>query len=358
MTPRDFLESIKEEIPRPRAGRSTLDRRSVERYLRNTPSRAKGSTSLFRDLHDNGLVSYTEYLFLLCVLTKPRSGFQIAFNMFDTDGNQRVDKHEFLVVSVQSAFSLTTGMSATESTQTMPLKAGTNIWKMLMHAPCWPAQLLHPTLLVSITNFDDGTIGAPLGDTTLTVHFFGQRGYDVLKYEDFHRFMDNLQTEVLQLEFNEFSHGMQTISEVDFARILLRYTILTKEETDDYLERMRQRIPDSKGITFQDFKEFGQFLNNLDDFALAMRIFTFANASISESDFQRSVKAVTGHTLNKHLVHVVFQLFDVDGDGKLSHKEFISVMKDRLHRGFRSSLVPTSKWDEFKMCVKNELKQS
>jgi hypothetical protein len=27
------------------------------------------------------------------------SGFRIAFNMFDTDGNQIVDKKEFLVVS-------------------------------------------------------------------------------------------------------------------------------------------------------------------------------------------------------------------------------------------------------------------
>jgi hypothetical protein len=58
--------------------------------------------------------------------------------------------------------------------------------------------------------------------------------------------MDNLQTEVLQMEFNEFSQGMKTISEVDFARILLRYTILTPEETEQYLERMRKRIPDSK----------------------------------------------------------------------------------------------------------------
>lgn len=29
---------------------------------------------------------------------EPQSGFRIAFNMFDTDGNQRVDKNEFLVV--------------------------------------------------------------------------------------------------------------------------------------------------------------------------------------------------------------------------------------------------------------------
>lgn len=56
------------------------------------------------------------------------------------------------------------------------------------------------------------------------------------------RFMDNLQTEVLELEFLEFSHGMPTIKEEEFARILLRYTILTKEEHEKYLERLRKRI--------------------------------------------------------------------------------------------------------------------
>lgn len=33
-------------------------------------------------------------------LLEPQSGFRIAFNMFDADGNQRVDKDEFLVVSI------------------------------------------------------------------------------------------------------------------------------------------------------------------------------------------------------------------------------------------------------------------
>lgn len=73
---------------------------------------------MFRNLRDKGIISYTEYLFLLSILTskyihfftcilfthslsfaEPKCGFQIAFNMFDTDGNQRVDKNEFLVVS-------------------------------------------------------------------------------------------------------------------------------------------------------------------------------------------------------------------------------------------------------------------
>ncbi len=30
---------------------------------------------------------------------EPHAGFKIAFNMFDADGNQMVDKREFLVVS-------------------------------------------------------------------------------------------------------------------------------------------------------------------------------------------------------------------------------------------------------------------
>ena len=60
--------------------------------------------------------------------------------------------------------------------------------------------------------------------TSLLVHLFGTDGKEVLSFEDFHKFMENLQTEVLELEFNEFSRGYSTISEEDFARILLRYT--------------------------------------------------------------------------------------------------------------------------------------
>lgn len=40
------------------------------------------------------------------------------------------------------------------------------------------------------------------------------------------RFMADLQTEILEQEFNEFSKGQNTITEVDFAKILLRYTHL------------------------------------------------------------------------------------------------------------------------------------
>lgn len=50
----------------------------------------------------------------------------------------------------------------------------------------------------------------------------------------------------------------------------------------------------------------------------------------------------TGLKLTRHLVHTIFKIFDVDHDDQLSYKEFIGIMKDRLHRGARVS----------KLCVK------
>lgn len=64
------------------------------------------------------------------------------------------------------------------------------------------------------------------------VHFFGTDGKNDLKYDGFRKFMENLQHEVLELEFHEFSKGHDTISELDFAKILLRYTLL---DTDEYV---------------------------------------------------------------------------------------------------------------------------
>lgn len=61
--------------------------------------------------------------------------------------------------------------------------------------------------------------------------------------------MDNLQTEVLEIEFLSYSKGMPTISEEDFARILLRYTNV--DDVSGYMENVRHSIPDEKvGLFF------------------------------------------------------------------------------------------------------------
>lgn len=192
-------------------------------------------------------------------------------------------------------------------------------------------------------------------ETTLIVHFFGPKGKQELNFEGFRKFMLNLQTEVLELEFSEFSKGLPTISEADFARILLRYTYLDSDDYDMYLDRLAGRISESKGITFEEFLVFCQFLNNLEDFSIAMRMYTLADRPISKDEFHRAVKICTGTSLSPHIVHTVFSIFDADGDGLLSYKEFIAIMKDRLHRGFKH-YAKNEGWEAFKTCIKQEMK--
>ncbi|KAM6222021.1 calcium uptake protein 3, mitochondrial isoform 7-T7 [Rhynchocyon petersi] len=191
-----------------------------------------------------------------------------------------------------------------------------------------------------------------VADTTLLVHFFGRKGKAELNFEDFYRFMDNLQTEVLEIEFLSYSNGMNTISEEDFAHILLRYTNV--ENTSVFLENVRYSIPEEKGITFDEFRSFFQFLNNLEDFAIALNMYNFASRSIGQDEFKRAVYVATGLKLSPHLVNTVFKIFDVDKDDQLSYKEFIGIMKDRLHRGFRGYKT-IQKYPTFKSCLKKEL---
>nr|XP_042900668.1 calcium uptake protein 3, mitochondrial isoform X2 [Parasteatoda tepidariorum] len=333
MTPQDFLDSVTDSDPRPRLKRKVLSKKELHSLYDTTPHRRKGSTSLFRSLHDR----------------EPQSGFRIAFNMFDTDGNQRVDKKEFLVVLhllVKSFFKKTA--------ENLGLYSGVspNVLEKIFSTVARKGNMLRrKDRSGSDDDADFDTV-----DTTLLIHLFGKKGNEDLSYDDFYRFMDNLQTEVLELEFTEFSRGMPTISEVDFARILLRYTLVHSSDYEAYIERVHERIPDEKGISFSQFKAFCQFLNNLDDFSIAMRMFTFANRPISQEEFHRAVAICTGHSLDANLVNAVFQIFDEDGDGQLSYKEFIAIMRDRLHRGFKSHLVKTEGWEAFKSCIKTEMR--
>jgi hypothetical protein len=69
---------------------------------------------------------------------------------------------------------------------------------------------------------------------------------------------------------------------VDFAKILLRYTYLDTYEYDNYLDRLLDREAKEKGVSFDEFRLFCQFLNNLDDFSIAMRMYTLADQPISK----------------------------------------------------------------------------
>ncbi|XP_031798717.1 calcium uptake protein 3, mitochondrial isoform X1 [Sarcophilus harrisii] len=363
MTPQDFILAVTTDEPKYVKQWRSLSKQELNEMLKETPPAWKGSSKLFRNLKEKGVISYTEYLFLLCILTKPHAGFKIAFNMFDTDGNEMVDKKEFLVL--QEIFRKKNERREAKGDEEKHALLRVQLYGL--HAS--PNNVVKTGELISRSYWDtlrrntsqalfsDLTERADditnlVSDTTLLVHFFGKKGKAELNFEDFYRFMDNLQTEVLEIEFLSYSNGMNTISEEDFAHILLRYTNI--ENTAVFLDNVRYNIMEEKGITFDEFRSFFQFLNNLEDFAIALNMYNFASRSIGQDEFKRAVYVATGLKLSPHLVSTIFKIFDVDKDDQLSYKEFIGIMKDRLQRGFRGYKT-LQRYPTFKSCLKKEL---
>uniref|UniRef100_A0A3Q1FGE2 Mitochondrial calcium uptake family, member 3a n=1 Tax=Acanthochromis polyacanthus TaxID=80966 RepID=A0A3Q1FGE2_9TELE len=356
MTPQNFIESVTMSEPRNKRPWRSLTKQELEKILTDTPPVWRGSSKLFRNLRER----------------EPHAGFKIAFNMFDADGNQMVDKREFLVLqeifrkknekkgrkgdaekSAQLSMQLygyqVAPMNSVLKKDSQEFVAR-SYWDVLRRSA---SQVLFSDLAEDFTlERADESITI---DTTLLVHFFGKKGKAELTFDDFYRFMDNLQTEVLEIEFLTYSKGMTTISEEDFAKILLRFTNV--ENISAYLENVRQCIPDEKGITFDEFRSFFQFLNNLEDFAIAMQMYNFASRSIGQDEFARAVYVATGLKLTRHLVNTIFKIFDVDHDDQLSYKEFIGIMKDRLHRGARGYKA-VERATSFRSCLKKELASS
>ncbi|KAJ8270563.1 hypothetical protein GJAV_G00116470 [Gymnothorax javanicus] len=313
MTPRDFLFSVMLENVDRKLKRKALDKQEVDEML-DIASKAEAGKNLFRSFGDDGLISYAEYLFLLTILTKPRTGFQIAFKMLDVDCNEQVERKEFLKLKN------IIGKRKEKKTQME-----------------WGPK-----------NFsgDDGDNV----NTTLQAFFFGKMGKQKLQYKKFFSFMEDLQAEVQEMEFLQFSKGMDTMRREDFAEWLLYYT--NAEDNEAYWENMRRRIPVGQSISFEEFKSFCLFSNNLEDFAFSVKMISEANRPIGMAEFKRAVKIATGHELSENVLDTVFKIFDLDGDNCLSHREFIEVMNDRIHRGLkvRHQHGITGYW----RCVKRE----
>ncbi|XP_020657702.3 calcium uptake protein 2, mitochondrial [Pogona vitticeps] len=313
MTPRDFLFSVMFDKSERKTLAKKLTKKEVDSALANV-SKAKPGPTFFRDLGDKGLISYTEYLFLLTILTKPQTGFHIAFKMLDADGNEQVEKKEFFklqkIIGKQDEFK-----TASEE-----------------------ALSLEPEL-------EDSDI-----NTMLLVHFFGRRGKEKLQYCEFHRFMQNLQTEVQEMEFIQFSKGLSCMRKEDFVAWLLYFT--EEENNDIYWQNVKERIQAGECINLEEFKTFCEFTNRLEDFSIALKMFTVANRPVKRAEFKRAVKVVTGEELSENVMDTIFKIFDLDGDNCLSHAEFLGVLKNRMHRGLR---VPQQQGVQgYWKCVKRE----
>ncbi|EFA03908.2 calcium uptake protein 1 homolog, mitochondrial isoform X2 [Tribolium castaneum] len=297
MTPDDFLRAMTPGMRQP-------DGLGLDQYRRYDPKTVQqkleltlDEDSIFYKLGSAGLITFSDYIFLLTVLSTSRRHFEIAFRMFDLNGDGDVDCEEFEKVATLIRQQTSIGSRHRDHANTGNTFKGVN--------------------------------------SALTTYFFGPNLKGKLTIEKFLDFQEKLQKEILSLEFlrkNPDENG--NISEADFTELLLAYAGYPQKKKSRMLKRVKKTFRDhGQGISKQDYLNFFHFLNNINDVDTALTFYHIAGASIDQATLKHVAKTVAHVDLSDHVIHVVFTIFDENLDGQLSNKEFIAVMKNRLLRG-------------------------
>jgi len=297
MTPDDFLRSITPGLKQP-------DGLGLDQYKRYDPKTIQerlelnlDKDSIFYKLGSAGLITFSDYIFLLTVLSTSRRHFEIAFRMFDLNGDGDVDCEEFEKVATLIRHQTSIGNRHRDHANTGNTFKGVN--------------------------------------SALTTYFFGKDLKQKLTIEKFLDFQDQLQKEILSLEFQRKQPDDNgNITEAEFAELLLAYAGYPQKKKVKMLKRVKKAFRDhGQGVSKEDYLHFFHFLNNINDVDTALTFYHIAGASIDQATLQHVAKTVAHVNLSDHVVSVVFTIFDENLDGQLSNREFIAVMKNRLLRG-------------------------
>ncbi|XP_029376453.1 calcium uptake protein 1, mitochondrial isoform X2 [Echeneis naucrates] len=301
MTPQDFIRSITPNEKQPE--NLGLDQFIVKRYDGKTEKIAQerekfaDEDSIFYTLGECGLISFSDYIFLTTVLSTPQRNFEIAFKMFDLNGDGEVDLEEF--EQVQSIIRSQTSMG-------MRHRDRSTTGNTLKTAGC---------------------------SSALTTYFFGEDLKGKLTISSFLEFQRKLQHDVLKLEFERNDPVDGRITERQFGGMLLAYSGVQSRKLKQMQKGLTKMFKDAQGITFEEVENFFTFLKNVNDVDTALSFYHMAGASIDKVTMKQVARTVAKVELSDHVCDVVFALFDCDGNGELSNKEFIAIMKQRLMRG-------------------------
>ncbi len=280
MSPEDFLRSITPGIQQPEhLGLDQFTSVSADELRNLSTHLGVDEDSIFHRLGAGGLISFSDYIFLLTVLSTSRRHFEIAFKMFDLNGDGNVDAKEFEVVT----------------------------------------NLMRSQSSMGARHRDHGNTGSTFKgiNSGLINYFFGQDKSGILTVDKFLEFQRRLQNEILALEFKRKCEASgasldgDRISEKDFAELLIAYAGFPGKKKAKMLKRVKREFHRgegeggagaAEGVTLSDYLNFYQVLYSINDIDTALTFYHIAGAPIERETMRHVAKTVANVNLSDHVV--------------------------------------------------------
>ncbi|KAH8310454.1 hypothetical protein KR044_001420, partial [Drosophila immigrans] len=299
MTPIDFLRSLMPGVRQPDGLGLNQYRRLSREDAQNLSFKCVPADSIFYELRPDGLLTFTDYLYLRMLLPLPDHYFEIGFRFLDRTGED--------TLTLNDMYNLLKGVTA-------------------------------------YTRFKD--------HNSINHYFFGPNLQGKLELEKFLSFKRKLTQDILLIEFN-LLHNLnkkkkanksggekRTISELAFSTILLAYAPLTRSAKMATQQRLKQKYKNSDdGITLEEFLSFFKFVQSIPTIDIALTYHFLAGADITRDTLKHVTQIVVGESLSAKIIDIIFTVFDTDNNGVLGRGEFLLAMRHRLTGMRKTNLV-------------------
>eukprot|EP00003_Mantamonas_plastica_P028564 TRINITY_DN6542_c0_g1_i2.p1 TRINITY_DN6542_c0_g1~~TRINITY_DN6542_c0_g1_i2.p1 ORF type:complete len:445 (-),score=173.83 TRINITY_DN6542_c0_g1_i2:917-2251(-) len=229
------------------------------------------------DANHDGFISFEEFYGYIHLMESSDSSVEIAFKKFDLDNNGFVEKDEF-----ERMIEVTHGKHAL----------------------------------------------AFYESTGLLKKYFGSDGKKHMTLDDFRAFRGSVREELIRLEFRRVDRNRTGyVTGKQFAKLLERQHAV---EEHAYVASSRNlaRFHNHGGKFSEDsYVALVKMMDDIEPIENAIKKMTAGGHAINKKEFVQALNS-SGCIATDEEVEIVWQLFDVDGDGTVSYAELIQVLRD------------------------------
>ena len=188
----------------------------------DVPRRWKNSPHLFRDLKNEGIITFQDFVLLFYILTNPPDYFKPIFKVLTGERTLlAAEEFEYLKAAISP--------KPQKTKQVQTSRNFIQTWKAsgLYAASCHGFKRIATSVVDDQGNVSlhksETSAGGPT-TSSLSLHLFGPKQRDTIRFVDFKAFANNVQEEAVEVEFNELAREKDFLNLYDFVRWMFRYT--------------------------------------------------------------------------------------------------------------------------------------